>query len=255
MTTSPDPTTGPRPGSAYATDFAAFYDTWFDKPGITPVTVETLAELAAPSRTALELGIGTGRVALPLHRRGIHVHGVDASPEMVDRLRTKPGGTDIPVTLGDFAAAPVTGTYGLVYLVGGTFFELPTQQSQLDCLKAAARRLSPEGVVALDAHVPEALAVGAQRGPRTVDSGGEGLVQCHRRLDPSTQRYVSHYAITEGGHTRHLRVDFRYASAGELDLMAAASGLRLRTRWGAWDRRPFTRECTYHVSVYERAEG
>ncbi|WP_330333759.1 class I SAM-dependent methyltransferase [Streptomyces sp. NBC_00536] len=239
-----------RPG--YATEFADDYDRWFAKPGITGATVEALAALAGAG-PVLELGVGTGRLALPLRELGIEVHGVDGSESMVRRLHAKPGGAGTPVTIGDFADVPVSGTFSLVYLAGGTFAELPDQAAQMRCVANAAARLAPGGLFVLDAHVPEALATAA--GPEIVAEGPGHLVLCHRTLDPSTQRYRSHYVIHEDGRTRHLRVEFRYAGHGELDLMAFRAGLRLKERWGGWTGAPFTRDSGYHVSVYERAEG
>ncbi|MFJ2580780.1 class I SAM-dependent DNA methyltransferase [Kitasatospora aureofaciens] len=235
--------------TSYTTDFADDYDRWFAKPGTTAATVEALAALAGDG-PVLELGIGTGRLALPLRARGIDVHGVDAAEAMVRRLRAKPGGAQIPVTTGDFAEVPVQGTFTLIYAAGGTFFELPDQSSQARCFASVAAHLAPGGVFVLDAHVPEALAVGT--GPEVVLEGDDHLVLCHRRLDPSTQRYRSHYVIHQDGGTRHLDVEFRYAGHGELDLMAEQAGLRVKERWGDWAGAPFTRDSAYHVSVYER---
>lgn len=237
------------PGPGYATEFAETYDRWFAKPGVSGATVDALTALAGAG-PVLELGIGTGRLALPLKARGIDVHGVDGSEGMVRRLRAKPGGADIPVTIGDFAEVPVAGSYTLVFLGGGTFFELPDQATQARCFANAAAHLAPGGLLVLDAHVPEALA--AATGPEVVAEGDDHLVLCHRRLDPSTQRYRSHYVIQEDGRTRHLHVEFRYAGHGELDLMAGRAGLRLKERWGDWAGAPFTRDSAYHVSVYER---
>ncbi|MEJ8641168.1 class I SAM-dependent methyltransferase [Streptomyces sp. MS1.HAVA.3] len=189
-------------------------------------------------------------MALPLRARGIEVHGVDGSEAMLRRLRAKPGGAGIPVTLGDFADVPVDGSFTLAFLAGGTFAELPDQATQARCFTNVAARLTPGGLFVLDAHVPEALA--AATGPEIVSEGDDHLVLCYRRLDPSAQRYRSHYVIHEDGRTRHLRVEFRYASPGELDLMAGQSGLRLKERWGSWTGAPFTPDSAYHVSVYER---
>lgn len=242
------------PAVRYADDHAADYDRWFAKPGITAATVDTLATLAGEGRV-LELGVGTGRVALPLARRGFDVHGVEASEAMAARLRTKPGADGVRVTLGDFAEVPVKGPFSLIFAAGGTLFELPSREDLQRCLTAAADRLEPAGVLVLDAHVPEALAVAAASGvPEVVSETDEHLILCHRGIDPSTATYQSHYLIHEADRTRHLRVRFHYASPGELDLMADRAGLRLRTRLGSWAGGPFTRDSTYHVSVYERHE-
>ncbi|MFI7292217.1 class I SAM-dependent DNA methyltransferase [Streptomyces anulatus] len=240
------------PAGQYADDHAADYDRWFAKPGVTTATVDTLAELAGEGRI-LELGVGTGRIALPLARRGFDVHGIEASTAMAARLRAKPGGNNVHVTLGDFADVPVEGTFSLILVVGGTLFELASHESLQRCLIASADRLTPGGALVLDAHVPEALAVAAASGvPEVVSETDDHLILCHRRIDPSTATYQSHYLVHEGDRTRHLRVRFHYASPGELDLMAERAGCRLRTRLGSWTGEAFTRTSTYHVSVYER---
>ncbi|WP_327174503.1 class I SAM-dependent methyltransferase [Streptomyces sp. NBC_01335] len=242
-------------GPAYAAEFAGDYDRWFGKPNISASTVDALDDLAAlagAGRPVLELGIGTGRIALPLRARGIDVHGIDGSPAMVRQLREKPGGTEVPVTLGDFSEVPVTGEFGVVYLAAGTFFELPDQEAQSRCFEKVVPRLAPGGLFVFDAHVPEQLAAHAQ-GAEVVSEGEDHLVLCYRRIDASAQRYRSHYVIHEAGSTRHLRVEFRYAAHGELDLMAGRAGLRLKERWGSWAGAPFTRDSAYHVSVYEHA--
>ncbi|GGZ86686.1 methyltransferase [Streptomyces subrutilus] len=240
------------PTGRYSDDHAADYDRWFAKPGVTAATVDSLALLAGEGRV-LELGVGTGRIALPLARRGFDVHGVEASQSMADRLRAKPGGESVRVTLGDFAEVPVEGVFSLVLVVGGTLFELPSHQDIQRCLTAAAEHLEAEGVLVLDAHVPEALAVAAASGvPEVVSESEDHLILCHRRIDPSTATYHSHYLVHEADRTHHLRVRFHYASPRELDLMAQRAGLRLRTRLGSWAGGPFTRDSAYHVSVYER---
>ncbi|WP_424888946.1 class I SAM-dependent DNA methyltransferase [Streptomyces sp. XH2] len=237
-----------RPG--YADRSAADYDRWFSKPGVTGATVNTLARLAGAG-PVLELGIGTGRVALPLAGRGLGVHGIERSGAMIRQLRAKPGGDRISVTQGDFADVPVPGRFSLVYAAGGTFLELPDREAKQRCLDAVAARLTPGGVFAVDAHVPEALAVAAASGvPETVSATDDHLILCHRLIDPSTQTYHSHYLVHEADRTHHLRVRFHYVSPGELDLLAERAGLRLVRRQGAWEDGPFTRTSTYHVSVY-----
>ncbi|MBW5480500.1 class I SAM-dependent methyltransferase [Streptomyces bambusae] len=236
--------------AGYADRHAADYDRWFGKPGITGATVDTLAALAGPG-PVLELGIGTGRVALPLAGRGLEVHGVDASEAMVRRLHAKPDGFRIPVTLGDFADVPVSGTYSLVYAAGGTFFELGDRKAKERCLASVAGHLAPGGAFVVDAHVPEALAVAAASGvPETVADCDDHLILCRRVIDASAQTYHSHYLVHEADRTRHFRVRFHYVSPGELDYMAERAGLRLMQRHGSWSREPYTRHSTYHVSVY-----
>ncbi|MYW03049.1 class I SAM-dependent methyltransferase [Streptomyces sp. SID3343] len=241
----------PGSGPGYADTFAADYDRWFGKPGITGATVDALVGLSGTG-PVLELGVGTGRIALALSQRGIRVHGIDASEAMIRRLRDKPGGTEITVHIGDFSHVDVPDRYSLIYLAGGTFFELADTEAKQRCLAAARARLKPGGLLVFDAHLPEALAVASASGtPEVVAETDERLILCHRRIDASTQTYQSHYLIHEADRTRHLRVAFHYASPGELDLMAHKAGLRLVRRQGTWAGAPFTRESAYHVSVYE----
>ncbi|QLE71053.1 methyltransferase domain-containing protein [Streptomyces rectiverticillatus] len=252
-------------GSPDYTAFAARYDSWFAASGTTAATVSALAGLAegAGPGPALELGIGTGRIAVPLAARGVEVHGIDASPAMVEQLRAKPGGEHIPVTMGDFSAgagadAGIPGAYALVYVVSGTFAELPSQDAQVDCFAGAARRLRPGGLFVLDAHVPEALVADRSTGGQVLPTAGGELVLRFRETDRAAQRYSSHYVVFDkgpGGLGMHrTTVSFRYAAPGELDLMARLAGLRLRERWGNWTGAPFTSSSAYHVSVYERPE-
>ena len=232
----------------YARRYAEEYDGWFAKPA--DPAVRRLAGLAGAG-PVLELGIGTGRVAVPLHELGVPVHGVDCAEEMVARLRQKPGGRDIPVTIGDFADVPVPGPFSLIYVASGTFFELPSQRAQLRCLRNAARRLQPGGLVVIDAFLPEALFQLAARGESTVPAANGDLVMCTRTLAPDQQRYSSHYAVTTGEGVHELDVSFRYAGMGELDLMARLAGLTLRNRWGDWSGGPLDGSSVYHVSCYE----
>lgn len=239
--------------SSYAERFAEQYDEWFGFAAPTADTVDLLHRLAG-SEPVLELGIGTGRVALPLSARGVAVQGVDASREMAARLRSKPGGERITVTIGDFGEVPVDGSFSLVYVVAGTFFELPTQDAQLGCFVNAARRLAPGATFVLDAVLPEALSSPELGNGRVVPTANGDLVVLYRRLARAAQRYDSHYVVTTGTGVRHIHVPFRYAGAGELDLMARIAGLRLRQRYGSWAGAPFHDRCLYHVSVYELAD-
>ncbi|GHE02821.1 class I SAM-dependent DNA methyltransferase [Streptomyces alanosinicus] len=242
------------PGLGYATELADRYDDWFTPPASsTEATVALLARLAesAPDGPLLELGVGTGRVALPLAACGHEVHGIDAAKSMIEQLRAKPGGEELAVSIGDFSEVDHEGEFALVYVAGWTFFELPSQQAQLRCFKRASRRLLPGGLFVLDAHLPEALVASAGAGTRPVPTANGELALRTRRLQPAGQRYTSDYLVLTDGVFRHVRVDFRYASPGELDLMAATAGLHLRERFGDWSGTPFTDTSSYHVSVYE----
>ena len=230
---------------------ADLYDTWYQDVLDPADCVERLAELAG-SGPVLELGIGTGRVALPLAGRGLEVHGIDASPAMLERLRSKPGAERVHARTGDMAEVAVEGEFPLVFVVANTFFMLPTQDQQVACFAAVARRLAPGGRFVIEAQVPdpdlyrERQNVRAQR--VTVDS----VVLAARRFDPVTQRMdAQQVQLTQEG-VRLVPGVLRFAWPAELDLMARLAGLRLADRWSGWHREPFTASSTLHVSVYER---
>ena len=231
----------------FAGDVAARYDDSsgpeFDPPVIA-ATVEFLAELAGDG-AALELGIGTGRIALPLARRGVPVHGIDLSPDMVSQLRAKPGGDEIPVTIGDFATTTVERTFALVYLVFNTINNLTTQDAQVACFENAASHLQPGGRFVVEVGVPNTR-------PLEVFDVSDTHVGLDE-YDVASQRLVSHHFTLIDSRWERLSVPFRSVSPGELDLMARIAGLRLRERWSGWKREPFTSDSTKHVSVWERA--
>jgi SAM-dependent methyltransferase len=215
--------------------------------------VDRLAELAGPG-PALELGIGTGRVALPLAARGVQVHGIDASAAMVERLRAKPGGDAVAVTFGDFAGVPVEGRYRLVYVVFNTFFALLTQDDQLRCFAAVADRLALGGAFLLSGFVPDPTLYSGGQSVRTTEVGLDRARLDLARHDPVAQRVdFQHVLLTQGGIGLYPGA-LRYAWPSELDLMARLAGLRLRERWGGWRREPFGADSGLHVSVYEQAE-
>ncbi|GAA1987722.1 class I SAM-dependent DNA methyltransferase [Kitasatospora viridis] len=251
---TPPPTTpaSDRRADSYAARFAARYDDWFGHAAPTADTVALLAELAGAG-PVLELGPGTGRVALPLAARGLEVHGVDGSPEMAAELRSRPGGERIALTIGDFTDLPPGVRYSLVYLAGGTFFELPTQEAQLRCFAAVAARLAPGGSFVFDALLPETLCAPQSAAGQVLPTADGSLVVRHRRVDRAEQRYESHYLIADGPDLNHVHVRFRYAGSGELDLMARLAGLRLHRRYGSWAGTPFQDGCAYHVPVYRHA--
>lgn len=234
----------------YAKRFAEFYDDWFGMLPDTEGTVACLAELAG-SGPVLELGIGTGRVALALKERGLEVHGVDDSEEMVTQLRAKPGGDGIPVTIGDFSEVPVEGTFSLIFLASGTFFELPSPEAQLRCFQNVAKTLAPGGLFVFDSLMPDASRSSNNQEMRIVPTQGDQLVLQFRQYYPHEQHYTSDYVIIRDNGIRHMQVKFRYAWPAELDLMARLAGLRLRDRWGSWRQCPFTAASTHHVAVYE----
>jgi SAM-dependent methyltransferase len=242
--------------STYGDAIADVYDDWYQGFFDVDQTVTVLADLAAGGR-ALELAIGTGRVAIPLAAQGVEVVGVDASERMVAKLRDKPGGGSIPVTIGDFSDVPVEGTFGLIYLVFTTLFALPTQGDQIRCLQRVAEHLEPGGRFLMDAFVPD---LGRFRNQQTVTTERVEVDQVLldvSRHDPVTQRIdSSHVLITPDG-VRLFPLSIRYAWPAELDAMAMVAGLRLGHRWAGYDRSPFTAGSGRHVSVYvkEAAQG
>jgi SAM-dependent methyltransferase len=212
-------------------------------PAVIAATADFLAELAGDG-AALELGIGTGRIALPLSERGVRVHGIDLSPDMVAQLRTKPGGEDIPVTIGDFAETRVDGAFSLAYLVFNTINNLTTQDAQVACFENVAAHLEPGGRFVVEVGVP-----GSQ--PLRVFA----LSDTHVGIDEyeaDTQRLVSHHFTLVDGRWERLSMPFRSVSPAELDLMARIAGMSLRGRWSGWKREPFTAESEKHVSVWQK---
>jgi SAM-dependent methyltransferase len=210
-----------------------------------------LATLAGSGR-ALELGIGTGRVALPLSARGVDVQGIDASAAMAARLRAKPGGEEIPVTIGDFAGVPAEGRFELVFVAFNTFFVLMSQEAQVECFRAVAHHLAPGGAFVIEAFVPDPARY--DRGQRTSTSllGDDWIVLESTVHDAAAQRVRSVHVFISAHETRLYPVELRYAWPSELDLMARLAGLRLEHRWAGWRREEFTESSAGHVSVYRR---
>lgn len=237
--------------TAYGKGVSADYDAFYAQLPETDEAIARLAELAGGG-DVLELGIGTGRLALGLVERGLHVAGIEGSDAMVDELRTKPLGQTIPVVVGDFAETSVDGTFSLVVLALNTIFALADRDAQLACFANAAAHLEPGGAFVVEAFVlrPDQVAGGWSVNPRMVE-------------DEHVELEVSKYDAARGRIDRTLvhllphgnkivKVVDVYASPGELDLMAHAAGLRLRERWAGWTRTPYVTESTKHVSVYEK---
>ncbi|MER5854563.1 class I SAM-dependent methyltransferase [Streptomyces sp900105245] len=209
-----------------------------------------LAGLAGDGGRALEFGVGTGRIALPLARRGVEVHGIELSRAMLRRLRDKPGGDAIGVTVGDFASAKVDGVFSVAYLVYNTIMNLTSQDAQVDCFRNAAEHLAPGGCFVVEVGVPDLrrLPPGQDAVPFRVDGGRLGF----DLYDVATQSMSSHHVEVVDGRGRYLEIPFRYVWPAELDLMARIAGLRLRERWDGWTREPFTGDSRQHVSVWEK---
>lgn len=206
----------------------------------------------APGGRVLELGIGTGRLALPLASQGIEVHGIDASEVMVKKLRAKPGGQEIPVTIGNFADVSVEGSFDLIFVAVSSFFALVTQEEQVRCFANVATHLSRGGVFVIDAFVPDpGLFPQEQRlATHRVDLDEVELIAGRHDLVGQTVRSMQ-IRLSEDG-IRLYPLEIRYVWPAELDLMAQLAGLRLRERVGGWSHEPFTAASRAHISVYER---
>jgi SAM-dependent methyltransferase len=217
-------------------------------PAVVDPAVDFLVDLAGDG-AALELGIGTGRIALPLSQRGVRVHGIDLSEAMVARLRAKPGGDAIPVAIGDFATTPVDGTFTVAYLVFNTINNLTTQEEQVACFQNVAAHLEPGGRFVIEVGVPQLqrLPPGETVRPFDVSANHLGFDE----YDVATQGLISHHYSLVDGEWEAASTPFRYVWPAELDLMARLAGMRLRERWGDWRREPFTSESRKHVSVWE----
>ena len=236
--------------STYGDRIAPVFDEWYSE--YEPAVIELLSEFAQGGR-ALELGIGSGRIALPLQERGIEVQGIDASQAMIARLKEKPGGEDLQVTLGNFADVAVEGQFKLVYVVFNTFFALGSQEEQVQCFQNVAGRLTPEGVFLIETFVPDMARFIDQQ---TVRLGRMELDQVYidvSQLDMLNQQVSSqHIVLSEEGVSLY-PVKLRYAWPAELDLMARLANLALKERWSGWGKEAFTNESKRHISVYGAA--
>ena len=219
-------------------------------PVLVDAAVDFLADLATGG-AALELGIGTGRIALPLTRRGISVHGIELSPAMVAELQAKPGAVDIGVTIGDFAETRVDGTFRLVYLVYNTITNLTTQDEQVECFLNVARHLEPGGLFVIELEVPplQRLPPGENVRAFTVNPPHLGFDE----IDVVTQKGVSHHYWVGDNKAWVNSMPYRFVWPSELDLMARIAGMTLHERWGDWNREPFTATSGKHISVWEKS--
>ena len=218
-------------------------------PAVIEATVDFLAGLAGAG-PALELGIGTGRVALPLSRRGVPVHGIDLSQPMVDQLRAKPGGDAIEVTIGDFSTTRVAGRFSLAYLVFNTIENVLTQDAQVACFQNVAAHLEPGGRFVIECAIPD-----LRRLPHGETSNVFDLSDDHWGIDEydvASQGLISHHFTRVGDQIEYSAGPFRYVWPSELDLMARLAGMQVVERWSGWRREPFTSESRKHVSVWEK---
>ncbi len=240
------------PDGYFGERVAASYDDPADRmfqPEAIGPAVSLLAELAGSGR-ALELAIGTGRIGLPLSQRGVPVHGIELSKAMTARLRGKPGGDAIDVTIGDMATTRVDGTFALAYLVFNTINNLTTQQAQAACFRNAAGHLVPGGRFLIETSLPPLRHLPPGQDILGYRTGPGGIVSYS--FDHASQQYRGHYAEFSHGTGQYRTIPFRYVWPSELDLMAQLAGLQLRDRWAGWNREPFTTDSHSHVSVWEK---
>jgi SAM-dependent methyltransferase len=242
----------PMPEDHFSEQVAERFDERYAQlaePAVVDPIVDFIAEVAGVG-AALELGVGTGRIALPLADRGVQVHGIELSEAMVARLRAKPGAEQVGVTMGDFATTTVEGRFSVAYLVANTIMNLTTQDEQLACFRSAAAHLEPGGCFVIEVLVPrlQRLPPGETFQPFVVEPGHVGFDE----YDVVRQGLVSHHYWIEDGKVDVISPPFRYAWPSELDLMARLAGMTLRERWGGWKREAFTGESTKHVSVWEK---
>jgi hypothetical protein len=239
-----------EPGMSFDEDAAAVYDD--ELRGDEDAAVAFLEALAGGG-PALELAIGTGRIALPLAATGVRVDGIDISKAMVAKLRDKPGGDRLVVTIGDFADVSVAESYRLVYVVFNSLFNLLTQDDQVRCFENVAAHLTDDGAFVVETFVPTFLM--RLRDDQYVDAEsvevGEVWLDVGRH-DPVAQRLDETHVVLGAQGVGLFPIVCRYAWPSELDLMARIAGLRLRDRWGGWNGEPFTRDSRAHVSVYGR---
>ncbi len=237
--------------STYGDRIASIYDDLYEQTLDKAAAVQFLADLVA-SGSALELGIGTGRIALPLGDQGVDVSGIDASSEMIDRLRAKPGGADLNVTLGDFATFRLDRRFDLIYVVFNTLFNLASQEEQVRCFETVAAHLTDRGAFVVEAFVPDHTYY--DRGQRvSVDELSLDEVRLSAmRHDRAAQTFRGHHVEMGPSGVRTYPLSGRYAYPSELDLMARLAGMRLRERWEDFRRRPYVSSSDTHVSVYDK---
>jgi len=237
--------------TTYGERIADIYDDLY--PGYQEAAIDLLQVLARGG-PALELGIGTGRVALPLCQRGLQVTGIDASEAMIAALRAKRGGDAIEVLQGSFVDFDLDARFDLIYVVFNTFFSLQTQDEQVRCFQSVADHLTPEGVFLIEAFVPDLGRFEDGQTVRAIHVGDHDVRLEASRYNPMEQQVHSQQVMLSEDGVRLIPVRVRYAWPSELDLMARLAGLELKHRWESWDRRSFTEESSTHISVYGRRD-
>lgn len=234
----------------YGRTAASAYDDLYD--GLDPTAAVEAITALARGRRVLEFGIGTGRVALPLAARGLEVHGIEGSPEMVEVLRRKTGGAALPVVVGDFSTSVVAGTFGVVALLINTIYAVPSQDAQVAVFRNAARHLDQGGHFIVEAWVPD---VGSFRNgtavrPVQIEDGRLELEVA--RIDVVAQTMRTNKVHLSNDRITLIPANHRYAWPAEMDLMARLAGMRLQHRWESWARSPYGQSSTGHVSVWTK---
>ena len=235
----------------YGKQMAAIYDTWYSE--LDDDMLNVLENLANGGR-ALELGIGTGRVALPLQQRGLEVHGIDASEAMIAQLQAKSGGDQIPVTLGNFADVAVDGKFSLIYVVLSTFFVLLTQEDQIRCFENVASHLNPQGLFVIEAYVPDLRRFDQGQAVRAIHMDVDEVRLEASLFDPINQQVTGQKVVLTAQGVELYPSKVRFAWPSELDLMARIAGLQLFHRWENWKQIPFSGGSMRHISVYRLQE-
>jgi SAM-dependent methyltransferase len=234
----------------YGERIAEVYDRYFGE--VDEGAIDLLAELAAGGRV-LELGIGTGRIALPLHKRGVRVAGVDASPAMIAKLRDKPGGDEIEVHEGSFVDLPMRDKFSLIFVAFNTLFALLTQEDQLRCIRSVASHLQDDGLFLVEAFVPDLCRFDRGQTVRGMRLSEDEVHVEVSELDPAMQQICAQRFVLTNKGVRLYPVKLRYIWPSELDLMARLAGLELKHRWGGWQKQRFDGRSEKHISVYALA--
>jgi SAM-dependent methyltransferase len=234
--------------TTYGERIAGIYDDLYQE--YDPAVVELLQEQAGHGRV-LELGIGTGRIAIPLHQQGVNIAGLDSSQEMIDTLHAKPESAGIEVVLGNFLEIDWDARFDLIFIVFNTFFNLPTQEQQVKCFRSVAEHLTPDGVFLIDAFVPDMTLFDDNQTVRLLRLDEE-RVQLHvSKHHPAKQQVTSQMVLLTDAGLNLYPVKLRYAWPSELDLMAQLAGMKLKHRWGSWDKSEYNEESVKHISIYE----
>lgn len=233
--------------TTYGDRIAEIYDEFYSD--YDPAAIELLVELAV-NGPALELGIGTGRIALALHEKGVAVQGIDASKAMLSQLRSKPHGAEIEVLTGSFAEFKIDKRFQLIYVVFNTFFALLTQEEQVRCFKTVSEHLSNDSMFLMEVFVPNLCRFVDHQTVRALNLTDDGIQLEVSQIDPVAQQISSHHTLLSKDGIRLYPVKLRYAWPSELDLMAQIAGLSLHHRWSSWSKDEFTKDSKRHISVY-----